>query len=63
MKQTKRKYSLFEEINGKWTRISEHEYPLRAAVHVFQNRLLANALGYENCGPRMLKPVNCKVVE
>lgn len=58
MKRTKRLYSIFENVNGKWIRISERAYYKENAIFCFQDRLLAPYLGTEvTRGPRMLRPV------
>lgn len=41
MSKHKRLYSLFEEQDGKWIRISTLALPKESAVRVFQNALLA----------------------
>jgi hypothetical protein len=44
MKQ-KRLYSLFEQVDGRWQRISPSAYTLSTAQRVFQDELLAYAFG------------------
>lgn len=56
-----RLYSLFEQVEsfyGKkvWRRCSNFAYPKQQAVKVFQNQLLAHALGLSST-VRCLKPV------
>ena len=41
MSKHKRLYSLFEEQNGEWVRISKLALPKESAVRTFQNALLA----------------------
>ena len=41
----KQRYSLFEKVNGKWVRISQSSYYKQDAVRLYQNALLAYALG------------------
>lgn len=57
--KTKRLYSLFEQQDGRWVRISTLAYPKPTAVRVFQTALLAPYL-YPNesvKGKRELRPV------
>lgn len=56
MTKTKRLYSLFEKQNGKWVRISNYSYTKSSAVKIYQNALLAYAMGECN-NERSLRPV------
>lgn len=54
--KNQRQYGLFEKRDGKWVRIHDKlSYPKPQAVRVFQNALLAGAMG--EAPERCLKPL------